>query len=102
MKAILVASYAQLQHSRTAYDALKASVDAERKAATEEKTKLEKELKEAKDLIERIKKSSTSRMRESAAPAPGAPSGAPKVDLNTSTGDALEAHRAAIEAARAA
>jgi len=100
MKAVLVASYVQLQHSRMSHDADKAAFKTKEAAWATEKADMEKKLNEANGLLERIKKSSTGRLNSNA-PAPGTPASKPKVDVNMSTGDALDAHRAALEASRA-
>lgn len=64
MKSILVLGFAQLQKVRADYEAFKATAKAKEEQLT-------KELTESKAFIERIKKTSTTRLRESAAPGVG-------------------------------
>lgn len=90
MKAILVAGFVELQKVRADL----ASQEATYKAQV---AGLEARLKESTDLVERIKKSSTGRLRESGAPTVGTLPNA-KLNLNETTEDALARHRAEIEA----
>lgn len=90
MRAILALGHAQLMKTKADFAALKAS-----SAAKE--AKLTAELTEANKLIEKIKKNSTSRLRD--IPSEDGETSKPKtVDLNTHSGDALDRHLAAIEA----
>lgn len=82
MRAILIAGFAQLMKTRTDLEDIKAEKDAEL-------AKLNATLKERDDFIARIKKSSTGRLN-SAAPSPGDPKPAPKVDYHEDGASAVE------------
>lgn len=90
MRAILALSHAQLMRTKADYAALKAS-------STAIQSKLTTELEEANKLLEKIKKNSTSRLRDIPAE-DGEPAKPKTVDLNTHGADALDRHLAAIEA----
>ena len=87
MRAILAVGYVQLLKARADMDAFKA----EKKAEVE---KLTKELDEAKSLIARIKKSSTTRLRES--PETSSDTAAKLSSPETPGAEALDAHAAAL------
>lgn len=93
MKAILASGYAVSKKLRFEYDLLKATSEA--KVAS-----LEKDLKDAKDMIERIKKSSTGRLASSAPVTPGSTKSG-KVNLNEHSADALDRLLAETQAAAA-
>ncbi|MEY4932557.1 MAG: hypothetical protein RLZZ403_877, partial [Pseudomonadota bacterium] len=82
MRAILIAGFAQLMKTRTDLEDIKAEKDAEL-------AKLNATLKERDDFIARIKKSTTGRLN-SAAPSPGDPRPAPKVDYHEDGASAVE------------
>lgn len=89
MRAILALGHAQLMKTKADYAALKAS-------STAIQAKLTSELSEANKLIEKIKKNSTSRLRD--IPSDDEATSKPKtVDLNTHSGDALDQYLKAIQ-----
>jgi hypothetical protein len=67
-----------------------------------ENAQLKKDLTEAKALVDRIKASSTSRLRESAAPVDGKLPIKPTNIFNTNAGDALDAIAQQVSDARRA
>lgn len=94
MRAVMITGMAQLLH-----------VKPQLAAATAKVAKLEKELKEATDKIEKFKGASVSRLRDSAVPPGGKlPEAKNDIDINVRPGDALDAiaKRVQEETARAA
>lgn len=94
MRAVMITGMAQLLHIKPQLAAANAKV-----------TKLEAELKEANDKIEKFKNASVSRLRESAVPPGGKlPEKKDEVNINIAPGDALDAiaKRVQEENARAA
>lgn len=89
MRAILAVGYAQLLKTRQDFASHKAVSDATEKRLTAE-------LEEAKTLLAKIKKSSTTRLRDT--PAEEDTGKSKGVDLSTPGTDALDKHLAAIQA----
>lgn len=93
MRAILAVGYAQLLKTRADFTSFKATAAAKEKQLTTD-------LEAATTLIAKIKKSSTTRLRETAAEEDGGGKASKQVDLATPGTDALDKHLAAIQAAK--
>lgn len=93
MRAILAVGYAQLLKTRADYASFKVTAAAKEKQLTTD-------LEAANTLIAKIKKSSTTRLRETAAEEDGGSKTSKQVDISTPGTDALDKHRDAILAAK--
>lgn len=93
MRSVLAVGYAQLLKTRADFSAFKVTSAAKEKQLTTD-------LEAANTLIAKIKKSSTTRLRDSAAEEDGGSIKSAKVDLATPGTDALDKHLAAIQAAK--
>jgi hypothetical protein len=101
MRSILAVGYAQLLKTRADFEAHKVSTKAKEAAHVAEKATLTKELDDVKAKLEKIKRASTTRLRDTSAEDPNTPSAKKAaVDINTPGSAALDAHLAAARASQ--
>lgn len=100
MRSILAVGYAQLLKTRVDFTDYRTKAEAKEKAFAEEKAALTKELEEVKTKLEKVKRSSTTRLRDTSAEDTAPAAKSKNVDLTTAPGDALDKHLAAIRAAQ--
>lgn len=99
-RAILAVGYAQLLKTRADFTTFREETKAKEAAHAEEKAALTKELEEVKSKLEKVKRSSTTRLRDTSAEETSPAAKSKNVDITTPGADALDKHLAAIRAAQ--
>lgn len=97
-RAILAVGYAQLLKTRVDFSDYRTKSEAEKKALADEKAALTKEVEDLKAKLDKIKRSSTTRLRDTPADDVNQTGKAKQIDINTPGGDALDQQLAAIRA----
>lgn len=97
-RAILAVGYAQLLKTRVDFGAFRNEAAAKEATAKAEKDALTKELEEVKAKLEKVKRSSTTRLRDTPAEDVNHTNKPKQVDINTPGGEALDRQLAAIRA----